>query len=202
MAADRRTSADSRNQRQTTSGPQLKDPALAAFLAWLVPGLGHFYQGRRAKGALFSICVLVTFFHGLYLGGGKVVYAAWTPEHKRLQYLCQVGVGLPALPAMVQTYRVRSGKQPLFSPDFMTPPQMIVPPRYDDRIHTWDLDEAQRRLARFFELGTVYTVIAGLLNILVIYDAWGGPAYGDDDEEPPDEAPPGDEKRQPARAAR
>jgi hypothetical protein len=30
-------------------------------------------------------------------------------------------------------------------------------------------------------LGTVYTMIAGLLNILVIYDAWGGPMkYGED----------------------
>ena len=28
----------------------LKNPAKAAFLAWLVPGLGHFYQGRTGKG--------------------------------------------------------------------------------------------------------------------------------------------------------
>jgi hypothetical protein len=26
-----------------------------------------------------------------------------------------------------------------------------------------------------FEMGTVYTVIAGLLNILVVFDAYGGP---------------------------
>ena len=32
------------------------------------------------------------------------------------------------------------------------------------------------RMGPFFELGTVYTLIAGLLNILAIYDAWGGPA--------------------------
>src|SRR5262245_54445208 len=29
---------------------ELKDPPLAAFLAWLVPGLGHIYQGRTGKG--------------------------------------------------------------------------------------------------------------------------------------------------------
>jgi hypothetical protein len=27
----------------------------------------------------------------------------------------------------------------------------------------------------FYEIGTVYTVIAGLLNILVVCDAFGGP---------------------------
>ena len=31
---------------------------------------------------------------------------------------------------------------------------------------------------RAFELGTVFTMIAGLLNILAIYDAWRGPAFG------------------------
>ena len=31
------------------------------------------------------------------------------------------------------------------------------------------------RMGMFFELGTVFTLIAGLLNVLAIYDAWGGP---------------------------
>ena len=31
------------------------------------------------------------------------------------------------------------------------------------------------KMGPYFELGTVYTLIAGLLNILAIYDAWGGP---------------------------
>ena len=31
------------------------------------------------------------------------------------------------------------------------------------------------RMGPYFELGTVYTLIAGLLNVLAIYDAWGGP---------------------------
>ena len=34
----------------------------------------------------------------------------------------------------------------------------------------WNYD-----LGDFFEIGTVFTVIAGLLNILAIYDAYGGP---------------------------
>jgi hypothetical protein len=33
----------------------------------------------------------------------------------------------------------------------------------------------QRRLGRFFDIGTLYTMLAGLLNLLVIYDAWAGP---------------------------
>jgi ABC-type sugar transport system permease subunit len=46
----------------------LKDPRVAALLAWLVPGLGHFYQGRTAKGVLFSVCILGTFLYRTFFG--------------------------------------------------------------------------------------------------------------------------------------
>jgi hypothetical protein len=48
-----------------------------------------------------------------------------------------------------------------------------------------ELDLINKQLHRFFELGTVYTMIAGLLNILAIYDAWGGPAQSDPVTPPP-----------------
>ena len=94
----------------------LKDPALAAILAWLVPGLGHWYQGRRAKAVLFFVCIMGLFGYGLWLGGsdqpcidgrgkigyGRAVYFSWQKDDRRLPYLCQIFVGLPALPALVQ----------------------------------------------------------------------------------------------------
>ena len=33
----------------------LKKPALAAALAWLVPGMGHFYQGLVFKAVVFMV---------------------------------------------------------------------------------------------------------------------------------------------------
>ena len=83
---------------------------VAAILAWLIPGLGHLYQGRTAKGLLFMICILSTFFFGLFISDGKAVYASWSSDDWRLPYLCQVGVGLPATPALLQSYLVRHGE--------------------------------------------------------------------------------------------
>jgi Family of unknown function (DUF6677) len=158
---------------------ELKDPRLAAFLAWLVPGLGHFYQGRTGKGALFFICIVGTFLYGLYLGDGRVVYAS-TPILSRWQYFCQVGVGLPALPAVVQKIRADDGQTPLFHDKFMRPPQMRGDFRSRDAsgnevVHPDELAKWNHDYADMFEMGTVYTVIAGLLNILVVFDAYGGP---------------------------
>ena len=104
----------------------LKDPRLAAFLAWLVPGLGHFYQGRTAKGVLFLVCILGTFLYGLYIGNGQVVYASTPSILTRWQYLFQLGVGLPAAPALVQRWRVEHNMGPLpVLGDVMRPPAMV-----------------------------------------------------------------------------
>jgi len=177
----------------------LKDPRLAAFLAWLVPGLGHAYQGRWAKSGLFFVCILGTFLSGLYFGEGRVVYASWRPEHRRLPYLFQFCVGLPALPAVVQWMRANDDKPPLWN-GFMAPPNLARRNADGD-----ELDQIHKRLNRFFELGTVYTMIAGLLNVLVIYDALAGPAIRaiKEDEEQNERAPPGRQSGAPqGRAAR
>ena len=122
----------------------LKDPALAALLAWLIPGLGHWYQGRRAKAVLYFVSIMGLFSCGVYLsssnqpcrnGGGKIgygraVYFAWQREDHHLAYLCQIGVGLPALPAIVQAFRM-SNQQKVWWGGFMAPP--------------WPSDQARRQ---------------------------------------------------------
>jgi hypothetical protein len=158
---------------------ELKQPILAAVLAWMVPGLGHIYQGRTGKGLLFFICVLGTFFYGLYLGGGKVVYAAvpWEQQY-RWQYWCQLGAGLVSTPMLVQRHRVLDRREPLWG-GFMAPPgNQPVPWKDDSGNMTMQPNELAMWTVQYhpyFELGTVYTVIAGLLNVLVICDAAGGP---------------------------
>jgi len=187
----------------------LKDPALAAFLAWLIPGLGHLYQGRTAKAALFFICIMGTFVYGLSLGSssamgwGRVVYFSWRDGDKRLPYLCQVGVGVPAMPALVQSLRVSDGNKPLLG-GFMAPPPLSGQREgndgftYRDEYGQPTLDTLNYHMARYFELGTVFTMIAGLLNVLAIYDAWGGPVFmetadkDDEDEQPDNETSPDD----------
>jgi len=169
---------------------ELGQPWLAALLAWLVPGLGHLYQGRTGKGLLFLVCILGTFLYGLYLGGGKVVYASSTSVldrnfWDRWQYGCQAGVGLASWPAYLQAVRVKNHKEPMwkgeewFDNGFMAPPRPGNVPLEDasknTSIQPSELALWNVKLHPYFELGTVYTVIAGLLNLLVICDAFAGP---------------------------
>lgn len=151
----------------------LRDPHLAALLAWLWPGAGHFYQRRYAKAVLFMVCILGTYFFGLALGEGKVVYAAWNRTEKRWQFIPQVAVGLPAAPALVQAVAGGRNGQPLMG-GFMAGPQGRSDEDRAKELSRWHNDLNIR-----FELGTLYTMIAGLLNVLAIWDAFGGPVVGE-----------------------
>jgi hypothetical protein len=196
--------------RQVQGDPvavQLRDPYWAALLAWLWPGAGHFYQRRFAKGFLFMICVLSTFFFGLGIGRGRVVYASFKPNDFRWHYICQVGVGLPAMPAVLQSIKTRDGSDPYFvmcerypanwvgdsasskafyplqkpsdytgsqptlKDGFMAPPAGPIFQDEQDVLGQWHFE-----MKHMFEIGTLYTLIAGLLNFLAIYDAFCGPA--------------------------
>ncbi len=273
----------------------LRDPIFAAILAFLVPGFGHFYQRRYFKAVLYCVCILGTFFTGLQVGHGQVVYFQWKqPENRTWAYLCQFWVGLPALPALAQAkLRSKDALEPnhvplklkddfqgtLFEPGYadgkpigtvkgtivLNPKQADTPrswtltgtlttpagseniegriergwlesevapwperrisgqfmrnaegkadepykldgfiprtlwdsyeaPLQDSRLNEpgdpTDLDRAHRELGGRFELGVMYTMIAGLLNILAMYDAYEGPAYDEDDEDEPDKPPP------------
>ena len=158
----------------------LRNRYLAALLAWLVPGAGHLYQGRRTKGRLFFVCILSTWILGFALGGGHVVYASWQPGDKRWHYFLQAGVGAAALPALLQGYEMTQHTDPFtgetdrdykpFWGGFMAPPFRPVLENEADEVAAW-----YARHGAGYEMGTWYTVIAGLLNILVIYDAYGGP---------------------------
>ncbi len=151
----------------------LKNRQLAAFLAWLVPGLGHLYQGRKGKAILYATCVLGLYAVGNILGDGRVVYWRWlNPLHDteqfRFSYVGQFFVGLAALPALIQATLVHFGLDPLFGGWMSYPDDQAV------------LNALHRPLGKLVEMATLYTTVAGLLNVLAIYDAYEGPAHVDE----------------------
>ncbi len=155
----------------------LKNPIWAGFLSWLIPGWGHLYQGRTAKGILFFLCVVPTFILGAYFGSGsetgiaRNVYYSWRSQNWRLEFIPQACLGMAAIPAGLQAMRVNAGNPPLFG-SFMAPPQLDpmdrlgVPPTQTEIV---------TKLSFYYDFGTILTMIAGLMNLLVIFDAIDGP---------------------------
>lgn len=174
------------------TGPHQSTPPLdqvhspmAALLSYLVPGLGQISQGRVGKGILFLFCVYGLFFYGMAVGEWQNVYLPDNVErndplnlkdksrvlanlYNRPQFAGQFWVGIAAWPAIGQ-YNSRNGLA--FLGEFMRTPTEDT------------LNEMQTRGNKTFDLAWVYTVIAGVLNVLVIYDAFAGPAFTLEEEE-------------------
>jgi hypothetical protein len=172
---------------------------LAAVLSYLLPGLGQVLQGRIAKGLLFFVCLYALFFYGLWLGKMKNV---WLPGPAALvdangNPLPDVRVGDVALKGLLKSLAYR----PQFAGQFWigvaawpavfqyaADPPPEEPPRRLAVIGTYmrtpgekELNDLQRDGNKRWDLGWVYTLIAGVLNLLVIYDALAGPAIRDDE---------------------
>ena len=262
----------------------LKNRWLAAVLAFLVPGAGHFYQGRYFKGAIYFLCIVPTFLFGMHLGEWKVTYWLRDPTTILNPYYAQFWVGLPALPSLVQSRRYRAADKaanasleapvsasfqgtlrnyqrdagvPVEGPlDGQITLEPVDPasgrirgdfqgtlrsangdeqielrlggvPKLDAHIGAdeqrkivcdvvsekpgeesrsngkvsgtiprsfWNwfqvppseaqVQDLNRRLGKMLELAQIFTMIAGLLNILAIWDALEGPAYGYGDSHP------------------
>jgi len=182
------------NASSSHSEVNLKNRKLAALLAFLLPGLGHAYQGRNGKALLYMICILGLYAVGFALGEGHNVYWTWVnplrdPENFRLYYLGQFWIGLPAFPALIQATLVHYGHEPILN-GFMAPP--LLDPSMQGELKQ-AMEEVVRRVNELHtkygglkEIGDNYTALAGLLNILAIYDAYDGPAHRPEAEEPSD----------------
>jgi hypothetical protein len=179
--------------------PRKFDP-FAAILSYVVPGLGQIYQGRIGKGVLFLVCLYVLFFYGMYLGHGQNVYLVdskpdeikqcylpWKPFgdlENRPHFAGQFWIGMAAWPAILQ-YAARDPEQP---PDRQAKEHRVFG-HWMQQPGLNDLNQLQRDGDKRWDLGWVYTVVAGVLNILVIYDALAGPAH----REAPKKTPAGKE---------
>ena len=131
--------------------------ALACVLAWLLPGAGHFYLGRRAKGLVFLCIVLITFLTGLALNGRVYLATADQP----LSYLATFA-------------NLALGPLDLIGRQLSYERIIYVFPRETDRMLYQDiLDRTRARiLAVTHEYGTTFILTAGLMNILLILDAF------------------------------
>ncbi len=163
--------------------PEDEGPSVVGYaslpLAWLVPGLGHIIIGERVRGAIFLVTIHLLFGLGLLFGGMRSIKPPEQPIWTYTQYL-------NGWPMLVANYYWQG-----FSRDFLPPPNggksaaeaefdRSAPPRPDitgdpkDRIkYTKEFIEKYPAFAfhpKVHDMGAVYCGIAGMLNLLVMFD--------------------------------
>lgn len=87
-------------ESETTSAPsetleEVGNPYLAAVLAWLLPGAGHFYLGRRGRALYFLALFAVALTIGLTLDGDIHRHLPSQPIISSMWAVGAMGMGLP-----------------------------------------------------------------------------------------------------------
>lgn len=116
---------------QTQSGGLV----LLCLASWAIPGAGHLWLGRRAKGLIFMVAIPLMFAIGLAIRGRLAPFDLSDP-FVGLAAVADVGIGLPYFIARALGF---GGG--------------------DVRAVT-------------YEYGNTFLVVAGLLNLLVVIDAF------------------------------
>lgn len=150
-------------QREASETPRLQPGAiqrglLAGLLAWLLPGAGHWFVGARQRAVAFFVIVGLMWGAGLAFDGNlAVVDKARAPVLTRLQVLANLAIG-PIEP--VARYALYGE----LVYEAAAPRRGALSSALETR--------RQRSFERWSVYGSAYLLAAGLMNMLVILDAW------------------------------
>lgn len=132
-------------------------PVMPCVLAWLVPGLGHFSLGCKGRAFAFFAVVLATFALGLFSGGTSSLADAQQP----LSYLATFD-NLALGPIEVIARKVSLGGL-----------VYRLPAEESDPRRQQILSRLRERVRHpTYEYGSTYLLTAGLMNMLLILDAF------------------------------
>ncbi len=138
----------------------------AAVLAWLWPGLGHISLGQRRRGVLVMFGVLWLFVGGVLIGGIDSVDRRDNDSHS-LWFLAQALCGPIAL-AVDWTNQRWVKLEP------MDPGELDRRIEQGDRAVISRLD--RKGLGHVNEMGTLFSALGGLMNLVAILDVLFVPA--------------------------
>ncbi len=108
---------------------------LLCLASWAIPGAGHLWQGRRAKGLIFLVALPLMFAIGLAVRG-RLFPFDWSEPLVGMAALANLGIGLPYF--IASSLGLGAGQV----------------------------------TAVTYEYGNAFVIVAGLLNLLVVIDAY------------------------------
>lgn len=136
-------SQDARPRANVQARPALASVPAAALLAWLVPGLGHWFLGQRTRAIVFFVTTTVTFWTGVAVGGVK---STVNPGENGWWFAAQLCMGAQSTVAWGAGAHVAKA--------YPAEQQVKYTAYYSSD-----------------NIAVVYTGITGLLNLLIIIDA-------------------------------
>src|SRR2546423_2619732 len=161
-----------------SSGP-FSSPPLVALCSWLVPGSGYFLIGQRLRGATIGITIIVLFVLGILFAGIRVIDVPGFDDHGVAIYVNASGQKVPRAEqgrwALMAKPFSEIANKPWFVGQILTGPMCLLAAHWSlDLAHGLDANGkplVPRSHGRISEIGTLYTAVAGMLNLLAVIDS-------------------------------
>jgi hypothetical protein len=157
-------------------------PPVVAVAAWALPGLGYWLIGHRARGLTIGITVLLMFVAGLLIAGIRVIDVPGFNDQGERVLLDKSGNTVPNGLEAPGEWALRKrpfyeiANKPWFVAQVLLGPITLV--SADLSLHAAErrnpgsiYSKVSKSHARLWEIGTLYTAIAGMLNLLAIIDS-------------------------------
>src|SRR3954464_10221266 len=126
-------------------------PPLVALAGWLVPGAGYWLIGQRTRALVIGVTIVVLFVLGVFIAGIRVVEA-------------------PDMSAAGSVFS-RVLQRPWFLGQALAGPLGLMS-AYFAKVAAMSVQYGNiQSKSRIAEIGTLYTAVAGMLNLLAIIDS-------------------------------
>jgi hypothetical protein len=137
---------------------------VVALAGWLVPGLGYWLIGERWRGVVAGVTIVLMFLAGVLIAGVRVIDVPGYRSDGSKAYVSVRGARAWALRA--------NFLGTLMQKPWAIPQSMAGLPALAGGVVSVSVsDRFDRTRARVGEIGTLYTAVAGMLNLVVLIDA-------------------------------
>jgi hypothetical protein len=147
-----------------------RSAAVIAVAGWAVPGLGYWLIGERGRGVLAGVTIVLTFVYGVLVGGVRVVDVPGyrPPPVSAVRGAEDSSGGVSGTWHFQENPTGEIINKPWYIAQALAGPVNVV-------ASVASVAAAERGVrpstARTFDIGTLYTAVAGMLNLLVIMDS-------------------------------
>lgn len=140
-------------------------PVLAGILAWIVPGAGHWYLGRRVRAVILFAVILGLFWTGVALGGVFTV----NPREETWWSRAQLCTGLSGVASWIRQDREFKDIVGKLQSDTEQGRGRTEDPT--DRIDAALAERHEALAPPTSDVALVLSGVAGMLNLMCIFDA-------------------------------
>src|SRR6185369_3918042 len=168
--------AEMSNSSENKSAP----PPLVALCGWVIPGSGYFLIGQKLRGTVIGVTIIGLFVLGLLVAGIRVIDVPGYDDRGEAIYVNPAGqkVSQPSMGRWALRARpvAEIANKPWFVGQFLAGPMCLLSAHWSLAVSqpvppSSMIPAVPRSHGRIYEIGTLYTAIAGMLNLLAMIDA-------------------------------